>query len=127
MTEHTPGPWKVSSERPLFGFWQVRQDPLNWDGNGYQAICTVPASTKNTPYGDMFRANARLIAAAPDLLAALREIDRSWTKAFPQGPDGEFKFGIDIGEDHKTFWRNARAAIAKATGSLSNGENHDKA
>lgn len=66
----TPGPWKA--DEPRFGYQTIRQDPADWDGHGYQLICTVPQSTKGSHYGEMFKANARLIAAAPELLAALR-------------------------------------------------------
>lgn len=67
MSEHTPGPWKFES-RPVFGEFYVRQDPKDWNERGYQLICSLPATKPN----DMFRANARLIAAAPELLDALR-------------------------------------------------------
>jgi hypothetical protein len=70
---HTPGPWKVG-ERPRFGQWDIRQDPMDWDGMGYQYICSGPADKKGTHYGDMFAANSRLIAAAPLLLAELRRL-----------------------------------------------------
>lgn len=67
---HTPGPWAIHHDgKPLFGYWHVRQDPKDWDGMGYQAICTLPASKAGTHYGEMFRANAHLITAAPDLKA----------------------------------------------------------
>ena len=69
---HTPGPWKACP--PRFGHQFVRQDPDDWDGHGYQHICTLPQSNKGTYYGEMFRANARLIAAAPDMLEALQGI-----------------------------------------------------
>lgn len=72
MSGHTKGPW-ACDRRPVFGSWYVRQDPANWDGNGYQFICELPADKKGTHYGDMFAANASLIAAAPDLLDALEQ------------------------------------------------------
>lgn len=62
---HTPGPWVAPP--PIFGRQSVRQDPSNWNGRGFQLICTLPSSPKGTHYGEMFKANARLIAAAPDL------------------------------------------------------------
>lgn len=72
---HTPGPWAISNDgKPLFGNFSIRQDPENWNGMGYQAIGTLPASTKGTPAGDMFAANARLIAAAPEIYEELKRI-----------------------------------------------------
>jgi hypothetical protein len=47
---HTPGPWACNMS---LGNWHIRQDPANWDGMGYQGICTVPASRKGTQAGDM--------------------------------------------------------------------------
>lgn len=72
VTEHTAGPWLVVG--PHFGHWTVRQNPENWNGMGYQHICSVPADKKDTPGGVMHRANAHLIAAAPDLLRCLEVV-----------------------------------------------------
>jgi hypothetical protein len=69
---YTPGPWKARG--PRFGNWDIADDPADWDGMGRQLIATTPASRKGTAYGDMFRANAMLIAAAPCMLAALRHV-----------------------------------------------------
>lgn len=60
----TPGPWAVSTETPQFGDWSVRQDPADWNGSGYQLICSLPSAKKGGHYGEMFRANAHFIAAA---------------------------------------------------------------
>ena len=75
MTEHTPGPWGVE-----------RQEDLCPDGNGY--IWAIKAKRKseeknadggwkhyvqNPAYANS-EANARLIAAAPELLAALKDV-----------------------------------------------------
>lgn len=67
---HTPGPWEFRplqsghshSAAPGYDIYQAGM-PRS-DG----AICKLPASTKPTA------ANARLIAAAPDLLAALQAL-----------------------------------------------------
>jgi hypothetical protein len=99
-SKHTPGPWKACP--PRFGHqFVVRQDPKNWDGHGYQHICTLPQLTKGTHYGEMFKANANLIAAAPDLLEVLRRIDHTLTV------HGHFDSGTDLHD-------NVRAAIAAA-------------
>jgi hypothetical protein len=76
---HTPGPWKAVMQ---FGAWHVRQDPEAWDGMGYQHIASLPSDRKGTHYGDMFKANARLIAAAPELLKALQEAEDFITSYF---------------------------------------------
>ena len=82
---HTPGPWRVGDAGcSVFG-------PKKSDGS-------LPAviATKVRP------GNATLIAAAPDLLAALEAIERGLTNG--QKERGE------------TFQSIARAAIAKAKG-----------
>lgn len=65
MMKHTPGPWKCDKS-PVCGEWFVRSDGKLEPGRGYQYICSLP--------GDMFRANAHLIAAAPDLLEAVEDV-----------------------------------------------------
>lgn len=97
IAAHTAGPWKLAHDRPMFGWWHIRQDPPNWNGQGYQAICSMPSERKGNHYGDMFAANARLIAAAPCLLAALK--------------------GVLLVADRQTDeFDAARAAIARAEG-----------
>lgn len=73
MSKHTPGPWIGAG--PSFG------DPLprytteivtEWEGEGGEvlAICELPLHHHDNEN----EANARLIAAAPDLLKALRDL-----------------------------------------------------
>jgi len=68
---HTSGPWKVAEN--LFGntaSYEVYTNVTTKSGNGgYTRICQV------TPKDQ--KANAHLIAAAPDMLAMLEEI-REW-------------------------------------------------
>jgi hypothetical protein len=81
---HTPGPW-------------FYDDTMK----GRVNINSQSAAVASIPYIDAEAvANARLIAAAPDLLDALRRLMR-------EEADGEFTIGLI---------EDARAAIAKAEG-----------
>ena len=90
--QHTPAPWYAQYGAILVGV------------NAPRAIADVD---RDTDEGD---ANARLIAAAPDLLAALEEAG-SLLDALSDGY-------ADIGADTRVISRRkaARAAIAKARG-----------
>ena len=80
-TRHTPGPWRIGDA----GF-TVFGPPKPG------ALAETIAPVKS-------RANARLIAAAPDLLAALEALAALPNKHRPE-----------------EMWEAARAAIARATG-----------
>ena len=58
-TQHTPGPWTVESDRTTVSM-------------AHQAVIVAPAPDGASR--EEMRANARLIAAAPDLLRALERI-----------------------------------------------------
>lgn len=86
---HTPGPWKYDPKTGL-----VAHD--EYDEIGFSAVATIHQPYEATPER---QANARLIAALPDLLEALESIvDDTWS---------------NTAEMRKL----ARAAIAKATAS----------
>ncbi len=87
---HTPGPWEHTGQGDIVG----KED--NGYGLGYVDVCSVYLRTVR----GRTNANARLIAAAPDLLEALSEIIND---------GGKF---VMTNETH----RKARAAIAKARG-----------
>ena len=95
MSAHTPGPWKLH-------FWAenvaVSSDrPKPRDCETVATVFRGPEQHGNeTEERRTADANARLIAAAPDLLAAL---ERFVTE-----------------DDGPETWRMARAAIAKARG-----------
>ena len=86
---HTPGPWRL--ERSVEEWIEAPEC-----GDDADIVCEAPwegeASRKRWP------ANACLIAAAPDMLAALRAIVGAAEAGFPEA------------------LQMARAAIAKATG-----------
>lgn len=99
-TKHTPGPW-IWTDR----FYTMSGEPcmtLLGDNESYGILCTDGIS--NSPQGIGNEANARLIAAAPELLEALREIMA----------DLDANYGC-ITQPHERIGR-ARAAISKATG-----------
>jgi hypothetical protein len=62
---HTPGPWSQDRYGNVI------------DAKGIQIIATGIALTTGYCSSDEPRANARLIAAAPDLLAVVKELEES--------------------------------------------------
>ena len=110
MSGHTPGPWTVSehyrrSER------EEGRDAARfsvcagaaWAGPG--AAQVWPASDCGGATREERDANARLIAAAPELLEALVRL-RGWVDEYVDGVGAEFDEAREL----------ARAAIAKAGG-----------
>jgi hypothetical protein len=104
--KHTPGPWVSARRRGNWDYLVAQQaDGMN------NEICQM--FHDGTDLNETGEANALLVAAAPDLLAALIALDGHWTEDFPHGPDGD---GPRILADETlTIWRATRAAIAKAT------------
>jgi hypothetical protein len=95
-TKHTPGPW-ATHKRADGTNWEVATEARDSYGRHAEYIVSVPLDYNTS------EANARLIASAPDLLAALRRIAESWDI------NGE---GIYRG----SIASQVRAAIARATG-----------
>lgn len=97
MTKHTPGPWALDDESIYApggeGWKQVAEIP-NWRTNPGEVL---------TPEDN---ANARLIAAAPDMLEALQAL-ANW---------GPFQNGYAPDDAFSKIQSMTRAAIAKATG-----------
>ena len=83
-TKHTPGPWRI-------------------EGNEVHAYATAVAVICETVQGED-GSNARLIAAAPDLLAALQRLITAL------GGQGALRYELTV--------KTARAAIAKAEGGV---------
>jgi len=92
MSKHTPGPWQ----------WTQHFDPtISIYKDGFGQIARLYDSSAGTG-----KANARLIAAAPDLLADLQE-------ACDRIEDLVSRLG---GTDPEKATESYRATIAKATG-----------
>ena len=93
QTAHTPGPWKIN--------WQMHNLRIFQDKGDTWNIASIASTRREKTEQE---ANAALIAAAPELLAALQAI----TAAMPLN-GGMVRFDGDE-------LAAARAAIAKATG-----------
>jgi hypothetical protein len=101
MTTHTPGTWTVDDTPDCNGNWWITAHWTEQDGDitiDSSKTIAVVEGWKNGP------ANARLIAAAPDLLAALERIANIIE---------EYGTPIDAANEAMHI---ARAAIAKAKG-----------
>ena len=99
--KHTPGPWVVND---LYAETEIRGPQ-----NSGAMICVMSPWGIAADEPDPQRANARLIAAAPDLLEALREYDAAFTEFDPDSRDSRHRMRLAT--------IKARAAIARATGS----------
>lgn len=106
VTTHTPGPWhldEAESEATVYV-------PKNGDHDDQREVATVKILRFVPDHAKEDLANANLIKAAPDLLAALKRVIQAF--------DVE---AIDDGEP----WDSARAAfaaIAKAEGEEPDGD-----
>ena len=89
-TKHTPGPWHYAASDLTPGRYSIYH-------NGPIAYC---GDTTAAP--DDGLANARLISAAPDLLAALQMVSRIWSSDQTANVDPDSPLAV------------VRAALAKA-------------
>ena len=112
---HTPGPWH----------FQPHEDWSEWAGNiigsygkdarGVESIRTIDCITKYAAQEET-AANARLIAAAPDLLAALESFCKETQPFIPRGgiyADAGLRKWVDA---ISPVVQKARATIARAKG-----------
>jgi hypothetical protein len=71
MTQHTPGPWELSEAKYKEGFGTYRRvEQVEQFGDVVASVCI--RHTVNHTLNAAGDANARLIAAAPELLEALK-------------------------------------------------------
>lgn len=121
MPKHTPGPWTHE--------WDAAEGRYNVLGDENQIVACMPFHNRNDEIVDaIIDADARLIAAAPELLEALRRMatDAPIVSDAEEGSycfycyakwdQGRAQFGDGIGMEHATDCEYivARAAIAKA-------------
>lgn len=98
-SKHTPGPWHFHKKQSEFAF------RIDAAGDDWQELATVYQVPPYTHLMEQGEANARLIAAAPELLEALTRMREMYQVLLEQtgGRDDSILF-------------DARRAIAKATG-----------
>jgi hypothetical protein len=97
-TKHAPGPWRVKANGPSYNITsEARDDPH----------MILVGMVYNEP--EEHSANARLIAAAPDLLDALKRVVDKYEECNPN----------DVAHSRRTCpYCRARAAITKAESGL---------
>jgi hypothetical protein len=95
---HTPGPWTVAA--PHMGFSEIR-GPV-----GELVFGLAAGSDDEKRSDDVCNANARLIAAAPDMLDALDHVEAVLSIVEPRSDKAEYLNCLE----------QVRAAIAKAQG-----------
>jgi uncharacterized NAD-dependent epimerase/dehydratase family protein len=100
--KHTPGPWTALPEECDKPYVRIRGTRLGWR---FKIANVMNAGYDDPPEREVeeTRANAALIAAAPELLEALQEVFMIGDRLVSDVYGYEFK-------------EKARAAIAKATG-----------
>jgi len=118
MRKHTPGPWKLEPYDSClagedFQWGGIWAGPVMLDGINYGQPPHTPIKPETL---ERMEADARLIAAAPDLLEALQEatsaLEWRWERvANRAAPVHETAI--------QEAYNQARAAIAKATGEKS--------
>ena len=96
MSKHTPGPWAIKKSPKAEAVTDGKDWPwlVSYNDGGYEGYLAI-VQTENA------KANARLISAAPELLEALENLER--TAGLPAMQDDPARAA-------------ARAAIAKAKG-----------
>ena len=104
--QHTPGPWE---------FAQTSGDDDRFDIFQSKTAWTVARTVNNASITDR-EANARLIAAAPDLLAALQAACNDIELLLPLAQSGETSLTDKGAKETRSHIALYRAAITKAKG-----------
>jgi hypothetical protein len=115
--QHTPGPWVFETVRTSCGVChKIGPWPHAWRHGNTMHACIYDDYPSPPEGTDTMRANARLIAAAPDMLEALRGLLEAYSKPDQQlccnGQDCGC-WGASIRDQAEHY---AREAVAKAEG-----------
>jgi hypothetical protein len=97
-SKHTPGPWKWAKSRGMNAY-EIHGADGSYIGDVWGVDEPVPNGIKR----EHQKPNARLIAAAPEMLEALRDVL-------------EMIATDDLVPESVSYMQQARAAIAKAEG-----------
>jgi hypothetical protein len=121
--QHTPGPWLQSHREKPDGMWAT--EVYDAAGETIATMAWYPVKTERGSFVTARESNARLIAAAPELLEALEEsaeelqfvLEKLGFSGYGDGQGHKAGTGDGIGSGGALI--RARAAIAKATASES--------
>jgi hypothetical protein len=128
---HTPGPWQAVFESGSFGSYAVISGDRTPTANGREQAVAEIASSVADEFTTEDRANAHLIAAAPDLLAALKDNEivgmgeflrlvRDFTEPFRGVPDMTaeqlHRRSLQALKTYEEARTAMKAAVAKAEG-----------
>ena len=105
MSGHTPGPWCARLKQTSFGnsgAWIIERDT---DADVRTMVCEMPHSATSNPARPV--ADAHLIAAAPELLSALKDVTRILEAV---------RYTAGLGKKQAERLEHARAALKKAEG-----------
>ena len=105
MSKHTPGPWRTFNGTDIF------PDDADKNGTRYIADCGMAGLTDNIDYNERM-ANAKLIAAAPQMLEALKAFVGLESDARLM----EARYGIEMTDEVKNAFKLMNIAIAAAEG-----------
>jgi hypothetical protein len=111
--KHTPGPWLL--EMPPEGEWSSRWAYVRADQWG--VVASIHLDNSLPHWDGPQRANARLIATAPELLAELCECREALSRLLRIDPDLMARVCGSTTLGNRLV--HTRAVIAKATGSAS--------
>ena len=108
-TAQTLGPWTIEE----YGDYDAPKLVIHKDSESRICFMATPGS-----HGDpaIIEANAHLICAAPDMLAALKEAEYFFKEDFPDGVDGP----CAVTTRYREAYRAMLAAIHKADPTLTN-------
>ena len=109
--QHTPGPWKIVKRGNQIG---LRTLFVTDEQNRQRLFDAGRLGSRNISETD--EANARLIAAAPELLEALKHVQASLIPVKVRQGESRMDAAIRWGVERTAANAQARAAIAKAEG-----------
>ena len=108
MTQHTPGPWRAVRQRGEYaGNYCIRQESATGMLRSFATVYGPNQIAVEREYANAVDANAALIAAAPELLEALKELIE-----IVAHEHNDFSLGVSGALGARLS--DARAAIAKA-------------
>ena len=88
MSEHTPGPWVLKPARSIVGGWAVWAE---YEPGKHCQVADIEPWPNDPDTAPESEANARLIAAAPELLAAWLAVHAILLKGTVNTPDYEWE------------------------------------